>query len=351
MGIRKRGKKYYIDVYYKGTRIRECVGESKRLAERVCAKRKSELVENKFFDKRKVSKTKLSKLVELYLEYSRAYKKSYKRDLTSTRTLLKYMGDKQLSQITPLVIENYIKTRLNQTSYRKKVTVSPASVNRELACLRHMFTKAIEWGLINHNPAKKVKSLKEKNKRLRFLSIEEIERLLDSCCVYLKPIVKMAIFSGMRKSEILNLKWKDVDFQNNLIALTDTKSGKMREIPLNNTMREVLLSVPRHLKSDYVFCNRDAKPYRQLRASFRNALRRAGISNCTFHDLRHTFASHMVMNGVDINTLKEILGHSSITMTQRYAHLSPSYKKKAMQNIDTILSQKPSLEIAKPPTY
>jgi len=161
----------------------------------------------------------------------------------------------------------------------------------------------------------------------------------------------MAIFSGMRKSEILNLKWKDVDFQNNLIVLSDTKSGKTREIPLNNTMREVLLSVPRYLKSDYVFCNRDGKPYRQLRVSFRNGLRRAGISDCTFHDLRHTFASYMVMNGVDISTLQEILGHSSITITQRYAHLSPSHKKKAMQNIDTILSQKPSLEITKPPTY
>jgi len=131
MGIRKRGKNYYIDVYYKGTRIRECVGESKRLAERVYAKRKSELVENRFFDKRKVSKTKLSKLVELYMEYSKAHKRSYKRDLTSTRILLKNMGDKQLSQITPLVIEDYIKTRLNQTSYRKNGPVSPASINRE----------------------------------------------------------------------------------------------------------------------------------------------------------------------------------------------------------------------------
>jgi len=212
MGIRKRGKKYYIDVYYKGIRIRECVGESKRLAERVYAKRKSELVENKLFDKRKVSKTKLPKLIELYLECSKAHKRTYQRDLASTRTLLKYIGDKQLSQITPLSIEDYIKTRLNQISYRKKGPVSPASINRELACLRHMFTKAIEWGLIDHNPAKKVKSLKEKNKRLRFLSAEEIEKLLDSCCGYLKPIVKMAVFSGMRKSEILNLKWSGCGF-------------------------------------------------------------------------------------------------------------------------------------------
>jgi len=339
MGIRKRGKKYYIDVYYKGTRIRECVGESKRLAERVYVKRKSELVENRFFDKRKVSKTKLSRLVELYLEYSKAHKRSFKREKTSTRALLKNIGDRQLSQITPLGIEDYIKTRLNQISYRKKRPVSPATVNRELACLRHMFTKAIEWELIDHNPAKKVKSLKEKNKRLRFLSVEEMEKLLDTCYGHLKLIVKMAIFSGMRKSEILNLKWRDVDFQNNLIVLTDTKSGKAREIPLNKILREVLSGVPRHLKSDYVFCNQEGKPYRQLRASFRNALRRAGISDCTFHDLRHTFASHMVMSGVDINTLREILGHSTITMTQRYAHLAPSFKQKAMENIVTILSQ------------
>lgn len=339
MGIRKRGKKYYIDVYYKGTRIRECVGESKRLAERIYAKRKSELVENRFFDKRKVSKTKLSRLVELYLEYSKVHKRSYQRDLTSTRILLKNMEDRQLSQITPLVIEDYIKTRLNQTSYRKKGPVNPASVNRELACLRHMFTKAIEWGLIDHNPAKKVKSLKEKNKRLRFLTAEEIEKLLDSCYGHLNSIVKMAIFSGMRKSEILNLKWKDVDFQNNLIVLMDTKSGKTREIPLNKTLREVLLNVPRHLKSDYVFCNQEGRPYRNVRRSFDSALKKAGIEDFTFHDLRHTFASHMVMSGVDINTLREILGHSSITMTQRYAHLAPSFKQRAMQNIVTILSQ------------
>jgi integrase len=339
MGIRKRGKKYYIDVYYKGTRIRECVGESKRLAERVYAKRKAELVENKFFDKRKVSKTKLSELVELYLEYSKTHKRSYERDRSSTKTLLKYMGDRKLNQITPLRIEEYIKTRLNQISYRKKGKVSPATVNRELACLKHMFTKAIEWSLIYQNPVKKVKSLKERNKRLRFLSAEEIEKLLNCCSGYLMPIVKMAIFSGMRKSEILNLKWKDVDFHNNLILLTDTKSGKRREIPLNRTLKEVMLSVPRHFKSDYIFCHQDGKPYSDLRKSFNTTLKKAGIEDFTFHDLRHTFASHMVMNGVDINTLKEILGHSSIAMTQRYAHLAPSFKKKAMRNIDTILSQ------------
>ncbi len=178
------------------------MGESKRLAERVFAKRKSELVENRFFDKRKLSKTKLSKLVELYLEVS-------------------------------------------------------------------------------------------------------------------------------------NLKWSDLDFQNNLTVLSDTKSGKTREIPLNKAMREVLLSVPRHIKSDYVFCNQEGRPYTDIRRSFNSALKKAGIEDFTFHDLRHTFASHMVMSGIDINTLKEILGHSTITMTQRYAHLAPSFKQRSMQNIVT----------------
>ena len=340
MGIRKRGKKYYIDVYYKGTRIRECVGESKRLAERVYAKRKAELVENRFFDKRKVSKIKLSKLIELYLEFSKIHKRSYTRDLTSTRALLKYLGDKELSQITPLCIEDYIKIRLCQISDRKKRPVRPATVNRELACLKHMFTKAIEWELTDNNPAKRVKSLKEKNKRLRFLRVDEIERLLNSCSSHLRPIVKMALFSGMRKSEILNLKWKDVDFQNNLIVLRDTKSGKMREILLNQSLKDVLTSVLRYVNSEYVFCHQDGSPYSNMRRSFSSALKKAGIEDFTFHDLRHTFASHMVMQGVDINTLREILGHSSISMTLRYAHLAPGHKQQAMQNIDTILSQK-----------
>ncbi len=176
----------------------------------------------------------------------------------------------------------------------------------------------------------KIKLFKVPNKRIRYLEKEEIDKLLINCCEHLRPIVIVALHTGMRKSEILGLKWHDLDIKRNIIHLYDTKNGEKREVPMNEIVQKTIIGVFKNPESQYVFCNKDSKPYGNVRKSFFTALNKAGIINFRFHDLRHTFASQLVMSGVDLNTVRELLGHKSIEMTLRYSHLSPDHKKRAV---------------------
>ncbi|NIS63389.1 MAG: tyrosine-type recombinase/integrase, partial [Proteobacteria bacterium] len=186
--------------------------------------------------------------------------------------------------------------------------------------------------------------LREDNRRLRFLSEEEMLRFLESCSPHLRPIVLTALNTGMRKSEILNLRWDQVDFKHGFILLEVTKSGERREIPMNQILREALRKIPRRLNNPHVFTNGKGTPYKDVKGSFASALRKAGIKDFKFHDLRHTFASHLVMEGVDLTTVKELLGHKTLNMTLRYAHLAPGHKVRAVSVLEKLLDQRPTIQ-------
>ena len=207
-----------------------------------------------------------------------------------------------------------------------------------------MFTKAVDWEMTNEEVLKKVRKVKqlpENNRRLRFLSSEECQSLIDACDFHLKPMVITALNSGMRRSEIFNLRWDQIDLKHGFILLGITKNGERREIPINLTLRETFEALTRHIKSTYVFWHGDeGKPYSDIKDSFNSAVKRAGIKDFKFHDLRHTFASHLVMAGVDLTTVKELLGHKTLTMTLRYAHLAPSHKVNAVEMLDGVLNEK-----------
>jgi integrase len=131
----------------------------------------------------------------------------------------------------------------------------------------------------------------------------------------------------MRRGEILKLKWHDIDYQRGIIYLLDTKNGAKREVFMNDLVKNALIGVRKHPESPYVFCDKNGRPYHDIRKSFYTALEKSGIISFRFHDLRHTFASQLVMSGVDINTVRELLGHKDIRMTLRYSHLSQDYKR------------------------
>ena len=136
----------------------------------------------------------------------------------------------------------------------------------------------------------------------------------------------------MRRSEILNLQWQDIDFLRKLIYIKNTKSGEKKKYLQIILLSILYNSLKKNSMSPYIFINRSGKPFKKVYKGFKSALRRAGIRNFTFHDLRHTFASHLVMNGTDLKTVQELLGHKTFRMTLRYAHLSPDYKRKAIDN-------------------
>ena len=339
MGLYKREKIYYIDYYFNGERKREPVGPDKRLAETVLKKRKVEITEGRYLDIKRQHKIKFEDFADEYLElHSKVNNKSWKKsDLTNINILKLYFSGRYLYEITTKDIEKFKAERIKE--------ISPARLNRNLACLKCMFNKAIQWGKLEQNPAKLVKLLKENNKRVRYLEKEEISRLFENCSKHLKPIVVLALNTGMRKGELLNLKWQDVDYKRGIIYLLDTKNREKREIPLNEMGKTALIRTLKHPESPYVFCDKNGRPFGEIRKSFFTALKNSAIINFKFHDLRHTFASQLVMSGIDLNTVRELLGHKSLKMTLRYAHLSPHYKRHAVdvlgKQMVTIWSQEP----------
>jgi len=212
---------------------------------------------------------------------------------------------------------------------------SNATLNRELSTLRHMFSKAEEWGMVEQSPFRKAKKLflKGNNKRVRFLDECEETALFKELRGYLAQMVTIAIHTGMRRGEILQLKWGQI--RNGFIYLTKTKTEVAREVPINKDVQEVLNSIPHHIKSDYVFCNPGTgKPYEDIKKRFNTAVKRAGIKDFRFHDLRHTFASRLVMANVPLQVVQKLLGHSRIDMTLRYAHLSDDSMTNAVKMLE-----------------
>jgi len=232
--------------------------------------------------------------------------------------------------------------------------LKPGSVNKNISILKAMIKKAVDWELVEEDTLKrvrKVKNYKESNQRLRFLSVEEAQGLVSVCDEHLKPIVVTALHTGCRRGEILKLTWEQVDLNHGFITLTDTKNGDGRELPIDGTLRETLNKLPRRfVETDgkkelvhYLFHDPDTlKPYASVKRSFGTALKQAGITGFRFHDLRHTFASQLIMSGVDLTTVKELLGHKDIKMTLRYAHLAPAHKTKAVNILDSLFNPSPN---------
>ncbi len=324
MGVYQRGRIYYIDFYWQGKRYQQAIGPDRKLAEMVLQKRRLEIREGKYLDIKKEQKIKFEDFADEYLEiHCKPNNKSWRKsDQPILSGLKKHFSGKYLHEIMPQDIEQYRIERIKE--------VTKSTMNRVLNTLSSMYNRAIEWGKATSNPVAKVKLFKVPTKRIRYLEREEIEKLLANCCEHLKPIVTVALHTGMRKGEILGLRWHDIDIKLNIIHLLETKNGEKREVPMNTVVQKTIIGVLKNPESQYVFCNKDGKPYGNVRKSFFTACSKAGIINFRFHDLRHTFASQLVMSGVDLNTVRELLGHKSITMTLRYSHLSPDHKKRAV---------------------
>lgn len=262
-----------------------------------------------------------------YIRHIRDVKqnRSWPLAITQLKRLESFFDGRILSNISPSDIDDY-------KLYRQK-QVKPATVNRELACLSHLFNLAKrQKRFFGENPVSISKLLPEHNQVERILNRDEETRLLESSSPVLKAILLCALHTGMRKNEILSLKWDNVDLENKIITLehTNTKSKKTRRIPINSTLRRIFLE--QRLKvgsSNYVFLSTKGSPYKRhdsLNQSFAGACKRANIEGLRFHDLRHTAATRMIESGASIVAVSRILGHSDLKTTMRYAHPEDSLK-------------------------
>jgi len=262
-----------------------------------------------------------------YLHYVTDIKKkrSWKKDEVTLRHMIEFFGNKLLSQVSPKDIDDYKLNMLNN-GYK------PASVNRELACLKYLYNLAIRrkrfFGI---NPVSEVEYLDEGEGITRVLTSAEEERLFSNSPPLLASIIMMALNTGMRKMEILSLKWDYIDLEKNLVTLpqTNTKAKKTRVIPINSLVRTVLLELKiKSQGSSYVFPSESKNGHISwITHSFGSSCKRVKIENLRFHDLRHTCATRMLEAGADIVSVSKILGHSDINLTiKRYIHPEEALK-------------------------
>lgn len=363
MGIvYKRGKNWYIDVRSKGRRIRKRVGPSKRVAELALKDAEVKIARDQFgFSKNDIT---LDKLFDLFLDYSKVNHRpksterygnvidNFQRFLSSLKNL------SFLSEVTTQLIDQYkgyrkssngngvsnhvrgieIKNGANGKAARAK------TINFELDTLRMIFNLAIKWSYLTDNPVKGVTRLKEDDSGTpRFLTKAECKRFLDACPNYLYPVYLTFLSTGMRKAELEYLTWADVDFDRKVILVRakeswNPKTGE-RQIPMNKELVKVLVSLKKSegkvKGKDYVFeITHYSNSHNMLRNELIKIAQKAKIENLTkVHTLRHTFASHLVMSGVDLPTVSKLMGHSDIETTMIYAHLAPEHLADAVSKL------------------
>lgn len=326
----------YTDFYDpSGRRIRVSLKtREEKLALLRLKKMQTEAYEKGYFEMKRPVRMLFSELANKVLEYAKERNKRYKKVyVPAMKTLVGFFGKKFLHEVTPRLITQY--------QDQRKQEISAINANTAVKILRRAFNLAIQWGYVNFNPTKGIEFFREAKRKPRFLSIEEINRLLNYCNGYLKEMVLLALHTGMRKGEILGLNWNNADLRNRLIVLEKTKNNEIREIPMSNVVYDMLLVKYREKIRDseeYVFTKKDGKPYSGIK-SFGKVLEIAGIKKFRFHDLRHTYASQLVMADVDILTVKELMGHKDIKTTLIYAHLAPKRKREAIEKLEVHLKK------------
>lgn len=269
-----------------------------------------------------------------------------------------------LKNINTWLIEHWRTEQLMQNK-------AASTINRDVIALRALLSKAVEWGELEEHPLKKLKPLKTDNTgKIRYLTLEEEIRLRealiahetaikekrnsgnswrqergysllpphkdDTFANYLRPMVLLSLNTGLRKGELFSIRWENINFANKNLTIEGyfAKNGKTRHVPLNSEAIDALkIWYDQRLGEDYVFPSKYGKKMTTVKKSWKKALNLANIKNFRWHDLRHHFASKLVMAGVDLNTVRELLGHADITTTLRYAHLAPEHKAQAVERL------------------
>lgn len=327
-----RGSKWYMDFTIDGKRVRRACRYALS-QEQAVEELKMEIVQAFQGKVRHEPNITFREFSRVYVEtYARTNKRSWKLDSQRVEILSKFIGSKLLTSITPFDLES-VKAKI------LKMGRSKSTWNRYLALLKRMFNLACQWGYLKENPAKGLKKFSEaENRRERILTPEEEMRLISKASPHIRPIIVVALQTGMRRGELLNLQWKDVDFKNKLISIRHSKSGKPRKVPMNQIVYQELISLRlQNPSSEYVFVNpKTGERIKDFKTAWKLTLKRAQIEDLKFHDLRHCHAVKLLQNKVDVETIKKLLGHSSIATTERYLASDIERMREAVESLAQI---------------
>ena len=338
-GIYQRNKSWYWESWIDGQRFRRLIGRniSRKVAREIAVKLRSEIVAGNYGFGKKVKTISFDEATDLFLAWAQANLKpqtfrSYKEAI---RQLSLSFSGRMLNEITAFLVEAHRQRRIKAGARVR--------VNREVAVSKNLINRCREWGLFSgENPVIAVKLTKEPKQRLRFLEPEEEARLLSKCDETLRAMVLIGIYCGIRlKSEGLTLRWQDIDFTRRTLTVQAAwaKTGKTRTIPMNSLVLAALFRLPK--KSEWVFTKPNGKPYTAVRG-FDKARKAAGLIDVipntekfavTVHTLRHTFATRLIENGVDLRTVQELGGWSNLKMLERYGHVTESRKAAAVEGL------------------
>lgn len=350
MAVRKKGNKWYYRFMLDGVPYeRSCKGAtSQKEAEKFEAIVKADIMRGDLRLLEAKQKINFSRLVEIFLDYSKTNKTTSNLDEYFCNRFIDFFGkNKLINEIKPSDIEAYKAMRADSFVEMKRknkdkewiivktdTKIKPATINRELNSLSKMFNLAVDNGYIEKSPCLKLKKIKVENTKIRFLTKKEEKNLIVALKDHwLYPIVFTALKTGMRKAEILNLKWENVNYKKGYINVLVTKNDKPRQVPISPKLEELLKNIKK--ETEYVFINSTTKkPYSSITKSYNEVLNKAKINDFTFHDLRHTAATRMVEGGFDLVTVSEIFGWVNLEMVKRYAHTDFERKQKAIKHLD-----------------
>jgi len=360
--IFKRGRVWYIDVRANGRRIRKRIGPAKKIAQLALQDAEVKIARNEFgFAQNDIF---IDKFFEQFLDYSRANHQPstcnrYRAVIDHFKLFANKVDDIGfLSQVTPKTLDLYKVFRKdswvnpngkpvesdNDVNGHTRKGARAHTINFEIGALKTMFNLAIKWGYLKENPTTNVKPLKvNDSKPVRFLTDKEVSTFLNACPPDLYPIYFTFLNTGMRKAELENLEWEDVDLKRRKIKIRrkefwQPKTGE-REIPISDKLHKLLVrlkvSNDKSIESNFVFPDSSGGIIRtKLRERLIRIAKEADIEGLTkLHTLRHTFASQLVMSGVDLPTVMKLMGHSDIQTTMIYAHLAPDHLADAVNKL------------------
>lgn len=332
---------YRVKVRLKGYPIQSATFERISDARKWSQNTESAMREGRHFKTSQAKRHTLEELVDRYLNDVLSRRPKTKKHQEQYFIWWKnQIGSYLLADVTPaLIVEQ--RDKLAGGITHMKIQRAPATVNRYLAALSYAFTVAIkEWGWIEENPFRKVSKFKEPRGRVRFLSDDERVHLLEACkksrnqLLYL--IVVLALSTGARKNEILGLTWDNVDLGRKVITLRETKNGEVRLLPLAGHALDLMMehSKIRRLDTKFVFPGLTPQKAVDVRAAWLTAVQNAGIKDFRFHDLRHSTASYLAMNGASLAEIAEVLGHKTLAMVKRYSHLSEAHTARVVAKMN-----------------
>ena len=334
-------KTYRVRVQVNGKRITRTVPNNLELAKEIEAKIKTELVSGTYYDRREKAKQEIKYsdfMKDKYLPYAKDNKVSWvKEEMLFRIWISPVMGNKMLNTISQFDIEKMKKQM-------KDANKAPKTINYAIDVIRMAFNMAIRWGYASNNPAVGVKRPKKDNRRIRFLTREEANALLEECkrrSRQLYEIASLSLYTGMRFGEIANLTYQNIDFDNKLIYIKDPKNQSNRVAYMIPQVEKILKDKGPGLPDELVFKDRNLKQLKSISKSFDRAVKTLGLNNgitdprnrVVFHTFRHTFASWLAIQGTPIYTIKELMGHKTLAMTERYSHLAPDTKQEAVKKV------------------